>query len=98
METPLHLPESKPPASISEVVHALRGEGFEARHDKKNWGDWIQLAGCETVISIESMRGLARLATVEESDTDPDDVQLRIIAAFRSLGWCGSDEDGEYPL
>ena len=98
METQLHLPESNPPSTISEVVNALRNEGFEARHDKKNWGDWIQLIGCETVISIESMRGLARMATVEASESDPEDVEVRIFTAFGTLGWFGSDEDGEYPL
>lgn len=98
METCLHLPESKPPSSIAEVVHALRNQDFEARHDKKSWGDWIALAGCQTVISIESMRGLARLATIEGSESDDDDVETRILAAFRSLGWFGSDEDGDYPL
>ena len=98
METCLHLPESEPPSSISEVVNALRTQGFEARHDKKTWGDWIALAGCETVISIESMRGLTRMATIEGSDTDDEDFEPRILTTFRSLGWFGSDEDGEYRL
>lgn len=98
METCLHLPESESPSSISEVVSALRDQGFAARHDKKNWGDWIALAGCETVISIESMRGLTRMATIEGSDSDDEDVETRILATFRTLGWFGSDEDGEYRL
>ena len=98
METPLHLPEDETPSSITEVLNALRLQDFEARHDQKAWGDWIQLAGCETVISIESIRGLSRMATVEGSEDDPDDVEPRILAAFGSLGWYGSDEDGPYPL
>lgn len=98
METPLHLPDDETPSSIAEVLSALRQQKFEARHDKKAWGDWIQLAGCQTVISIESNRGLSRMATVEASEDDADDVEPRILAAFGKLGWFGSDEDGPYPL
>ena len=98
METPLHLPEEESPSSITEVLNALRQQKFEARHDKKAWGDWIQLAGCQTVISIESNRGLSRMATVETSEDDEEEILERILAAFVKLGWYGSDEDGPYPL
>ncbi len=98
METPLHLPDDKTPSSIIEVLTALRSQEFEAHHDKQAWGDWIQLAGCQTVISIESNRGLSRMATVETSEDDAEDVESRILAAFGKLGWFGSDEDGPYPL
>lgn len=98
METPLHLPESEPPNSIREVLTALELQGLDAHHDKKTWGDWITLRGAESVISIESLRGLARMATVEAAEADPDEVGEKVLAAFASLGWHGSDEDGEYPL
>ena len=98
METPLHLPESKSPNSIREVMSALEKQGLSPRHDKKTWGDWINFGGADTVISIESVRGLSRMATVETGERDPEDVEDSIMAAFRSLGWYGSDEDGEYQL
>ena len=98
METPLHLPDHESPSAIAEVLIALRQQDFEARHDKKAWGDWIQLAGHQTVISIESNHGLSRMATLEASEDDDDDVAPRILAAFGKLGWYGSDEDGPYPL
>ena len=60
METRVILPEGEPPATIKEVVLALKGEKLSARHDKKSWGDWIVFEGKETVVSIESQRGLAR--------------------------------------
>ena len=98
METPLHLPESESPNSIREVMNALEKQGLSPRHDKKAWGDWINFGGADTVISIESIRGLARMATVESAERDSEEVQDNIIAAFATLGWYGSDEDGEYRL
>jgi hypothetical protein len=98
METPLHLPESESPNSIREVMNALEKQGLSPRHDKKAWGDWINFGGADTVISIESVRGLSRMATVEPGERDSEDIQDSIIAAFRALNWYGSDEDGEYQL
>lgn len=98
METPLHLPQSASPNSIREVMNALEKQGLSPRHDKKAWGDWINFGGADTVISIESVRGLSRMATVEPSERDAEEVQDDIMAAFASLGWYGSDEDGEYQL
>ena len=97
METRVHLPDSEPPAAISEVMTALRGKGLKPKHDKKNWGDWINFPDKQTVISIESMRGLASSATIEEADGE-DALNGKIIEAFRSLGWWGEDEEGPYPL
>ena len=98
MNHELVLPDTETPSSISEVVSALRSKGLDPAHDKKSWGDWINLRGHETVISIESQRGLARSATVEHDDGDADDLLPAIFDAFRSLGWMGVDEDGTYPL
>ena len=79
-------------------MEALRTQGLDPSHEKKNWGDWINLRGHQTVISIESMRGLARSATVEHDDGDADDLLPAIFAAFAALNWMGCDEDGEYAL
>jgi len=98
MDYPLTLPDSESPSSITEVVQALCKQGLEASHDKKNWGDWINLRGHGTVISIESMRNLARSATVEHDDNDADCLLPDIFAAFASLHWMGIDDDGEYAL
>ena len=98
METRLHLPESEPPATIKEVLKELRAQKLKPVHEAKNWGDWINFPGHETVISIESVRGLTRHATVEPSPDDPDSLEISIISAFRKLGWYASDEDGEYQL
>jgi hypothetical protein len=98
METPLHLPESESPHSIREVLAALEKQGLDPRHDKKAWGDWINFAAADTVISIDSVRGFTRMATIESADGDGDEFQDSILAAFASLGWFASDEDGAYPL
>ncbi|MDA0768488.1 MAG: hypothetical protein O3A92_16885 [Verrucomicrobia bacterium] len=98
METPLHLPESNAPSSIREVISALEKQGLFPVHDKKSWGDWINFSGADTVISIESLRGYSRMATIEGSDRDSEELHDHIIAAFASLGWYGSDEYGEYAL
>jgi len=98
METRVHLPDMKPPSSITEVMVALRSQKLEPTHEKKNWGDWITFADKRTVVSIESMRGLASSATVEHEEDDGDEINMRILSAFGKLGWYGSDEEGEYRL
>ncbi len=98
METVVHLPESENAASIKEVVVALVAQGVQAKHDQKDWGDWIQLEGNETVISIASERGMTRSATIEYAEGEDDHLEIPIITAFRELGWYGTDEDGEYRL
>ncbi|PQJ29534.1 hypothetical protein [Rubritalea profundi] len=97
METRVHLPDSEPPATIREVVAALKKQKLIAKHDKQSWGDWINLDGLQTVISIESMSGLTTSATIEQAEGE-DDTFSSIIAAFRKLGWSGEDEDGSYAL
>jgi len=87
-----------PPSSISEVMIALRDKKLEPKHEKKDWGDWITFSGKNTVISIESMRGLASSATIEHAEEDGDEINMNILAAFGQLGWMGSDEDGEFRL
>ncbi|MDG0994167.1 MAG: hypothetical protein P8O22_05485 [Akkermansiaceae bacterium] len=98
METRLHVPDMDPPSSISEVMIALRDKKLEPKHEKKDWGDWITFSGKNTVISIESMRGLASSATIEHAEEDGDEINMNILAAFGQLGWMGSDEDGEFRL
>lgn len=98
METVVHLPESEDPCTIREVCEALRKQKLEPRHDAKNWGDWIHLEGYRTVISIESMRGLTRSATIELAEDDVPDPTAAILKAFGKLGWYSIDDDGEYPL
>ena len=91
------LPKGKPPVPIAEVVSSISGQGLEARHDKQNWGDWIVISGKETVVSIESVRGLASSAIIEEAEGEGE-VSDAILATFRKLGWDGEDEDGRYRL
>jgi hypothetical protein len=98
METVLHLPESEPPCTLSEVLAALSEQNLTPRHEQKNWGDWIHFEDYRTVISIESMRGLTRSATLEADESDAPDPTPAILRAFGNLGWYGLDEDGEYPL
>lgn len=97
METRVMVPEGEPPATIREVVLALKEEKLEARHDKQNWGDWIVFEERETVIAIASNRGLTNSATIEGGEGE-DELAGKIIGAFRRLGWEGEDEDGRYPL
>ena len=70
METLLQLSESEAPSTIVEVLQALRGQDLDPRHEAKTWGDWIHIDGFRTVISIESMRGLTRSATIEHGEND----------------------------
>lgn len=97
VDTRVMVPEGEPPAAISEVVVAMKDLGLEARHDKQTWGDWIVFANKETVISIESTRGLARSATIEEVDGE-DETLGKVMECFRKLGWEGEDEDGRFRL
>jgi hypothetical protein len=97
METRVLLPEGEPPATIAEVVEALKGEKLEAKHDKQNWGDWIQFRGKDTVVSIESIRGLASSAVIEGAEGEEETCD-RVVTAFRKLGWDGEDEEGRYCL
>jgi len=98
METVVQLPESEPPCTLREVLDALSSHKLIPRHELKSWGDWICLEDYRTVISIESVRGLTRSATIETDDADADDPTPAILRAFASLGWHGLDEDGIYPL
>ncbi len=97
METQVHLPDTEPPATIREVVSALKKQKLKAKHDKATWGDWINFEEKQTVISIESANGLTTRATIEEAEGE-DDVLIACIAAFRKLGWHGEDAEGPYPL
>jgi len=98
METVVQLPESEPPCTLREVLDALSSQKLIPRHDLKSWGDWIHLEDYRTVISIESVRGLTRSATIETDESDAKDPTPAILRAFASLGWHGLDEDGIYPL
>ena len=97
METQVHIPAEEPPATIREVVAALKKQKLDATHDKQSWGDWINFTDKQTVISIESANGLTTRATIEEAEGE-DDVLISCINAFRKLGWHGEDADGPYPL
>lgn len=96
MQTLVQAPDPGSPATLDEVLDALKKQGLKARHDAKDWGDWIHLADRETVIAIESMRGLTTSATIEHAADGPDD--RPILEAFHALGWRGIDEDGEFAL
>lgn len=98
MQTIVQVPEGSTPSTIREIVAALNEQLLEATHEVKNWGDWIHFTGCQTVISIESMRGLATTATIEHAEDERIDPTVAILKAFHQVGWVGLDEDGEYPL
>ena len=98
METQVRPSPEDQLATITEVLAALRKQGLEVRHEAKNWGDWIHIVGSETVISIDSMRGLTGSATIEHSDDEEDDAIPAIFRAFTALGWVGIDDDGEFAL
>ena len=98
METRVQVPDMDPPSSISEVMLALRDQKLQPKHENKDWGDWISFSGNSTVISIESMRGLASSATIEHDEQDGDTINQKILSAFGSLGWVGIDEEGEFRL
>lgn len=92
------IPEPSAPMTLREVIAALRAQKLDVKHDHKNWGDWIRISGCETVISIEVTHGLTSSATIEHSDDDSEDILPAIYRAFGHIGWVGIDEDGEYQL
>ena len=97
METRIFIPESKPPQSITEVMTALRSQKLKPQHQKKDWGDWILIPSTETVIAIESVRGMASSATVESVENEWE-LNQKILAVFAKLGWMGEDDEGPYPL
>jgi hypothetical protein len=98
MHTVVQLPEGELPCTISEVVAALQDQEVEGHHQKESWGDWIVLRGTDTVISIESVRGLTSNATIEHAEDEEEELAPRLHAAFHKLGWEGIDEDGTYAL
>lgn len=99
METLLQLKEDEAPSTLTEVLASLRKQDLEPRHEKKSWGDWIHLEGYNTVISIESNRGLSRSATIEHGEGEEDgEPIISIFRAFGQIGWHGIDDDGEFEL
>lgn len=99
METLLKLPDSKPPSTLKEVLDSLRKEHIEPRLESKAWGDWIYIEGYNSVISIESNRGLSSSATIEHAEgEEADELVQCIYRAFARLGWHGIDDDGEFTL
>jgi hypothetical protein len=99
METQLVVPESGSPSTITQILEALRREHFDPRHEGKTWGDWIYLYGFRSVISIEAVKGVCHAATIEHGENEEEGEPITsILRAFGRLGWCGLDEDGEYPL
>jgi len=98
MEINVNLPHGVEPCTMREILQALISQKLEPIHEHKNWGDWIRLDGCETVISIEVLRGLSRSATIEHSEDDAEDVLPSIFRALHGLGWIGVDADGEFQL
>ncbi len=99
METQLQLSDTSAPSTLTEVLDSLRKEHFEPRLESKAWGDWIYLEGYNSVISIESNRGLSSSATIEHAEGEEDGEFIQCIyRAFARLGWHGIDDDGEFPL
>lgn len=98
MEIVVRLPEDRSPQTLQKVVTAIRSQKLGVKHEHKNWGDWLRLEGCETVISIECLNGLTSSATIEHSDDDSEEVLPALYRAFDKLGWEGYDEDGPYCL
>ena len=92
------VPESSNPSTLRSVLAALRAQKLVVTHDHKNWGDWLRVEGCETVISIEVAHGLTSTATIEHSDDDSEDILPTIYRAFHHIGWIGIDEEGEFQL
>lgn len=98
MEMVVTIRENALPSTLRSVLAALRAQKLTVTHVAKNWGDWIHLEGCETVISIEVARGLTSTATIEYAEDDSEDILPAIQRAFHKLGWVGIDEEGEYSL
>ena len=98
METLLQLSDSSAPSTLKEVLDALKKQHLEPRLESKAWGDWIYLEGYNSVISIESNRGLSASATIEHAEGEEDgELVHSIFRAFGKLGWPGMDDDGEFP-
>ena len=98
MDILIAVPETSQPSTLRTVIAALRSQKLEVTHDHKNWGDWIRIDGCETVISIEVAHGLTSSATIECCEDDSEDILPAIYRAFDQIGWIGMDEDGPYQL
>lgn len=99
METILQLSSSSAPSTLAEVLASLKKEYLEPRLESKAWGDWIYLVGYNSVISIESNRGLSSSATIEHAEGEEDGEVVQCIhRAFARLGWHGVDRDGEFAL
>lgn len=99
METLLQLSDSETPSTLTEVLDSLSKEHLEPRLESKAWGDWIYLDGYNSVISIESNRGLTSSATIEHGEGEEDGEILQCIyRAFARLGWHGVDDEGVFPL
>lgn len=98
MDISVSVPHSSQPSTLRSVMAALRAQKIDITHDHKNWGDWIRLDGCETVISIEVNHGLTSSATIEHCEDDSEDILPAIYRAFHHIGWIGTDADGEFQL
>ncbi|MEN9991427.1 MAG: hypothetical protein RLZZ224_1129, partial [Verrucomicrobiota bacterium] len=98
MEIVVTIPHDALPSTMRSVLAALRSQKLTATHSAKNWGDWIHLKNCKTVISIEVVRGLTSTATIEVAEEETEDILPAIQRAFHKLGWVGRDEEGEYSL
>ena len=98
MNTTVEAPDSAKRCTIDDVVAALKSQKIAAHHDQQDWGDWIILEDSETVISIESIRGLTTTATIEHAENEAKGLSNRLFAAFHKLGWEGIGEDGPYRL
>lgn len=99
METLLQLSDSSAPSTLNEVLDALKKQHLEPRLESKAWGDWIYLEGYNSVISIESNRGLSSSATIEHAEGEEEGELVHcIFRAFKKLGWHGVDGDGEFAL
>ncbi len=57
MQTVVRIPEGETPCTIREVVAALKGRRLAARHEKKDWGDWIHLGVVSRTGSAQSIFG-----------------------------------------
>jgi hypothetical protein len=98
MDIVVTIAENREPMTLKKVITAIRAQDFNVKHDHKNWGDWLRIEGCETVISIECINGLTSSATIEHAEEDSEELLPALYKAFDRLGWVGMDEDGPYPL
>ncbi len=99
METQLQLSDVSDPCTLKDVLDSLKKEHLEPRLESKAWGDWIYLGGYNSVISIESNRGLSSSATIEHAEGEENGELVQCIyRAFGRLGWHGIDDEGEFAL